>query len=501
MEGAVAIESVVSPPRRHRLRHSAALQGASLRLLGGGGSVGVAAAEAAGQSAGGPPQLGTADVLVEARELRLLLPRMWRHFRRPVAGSRSIKTGGKKAVTVPVQQLHAWLQGLKGSKAEWSQLSEQMLIGALRTAVQLPPLRQYMGFRFQDPSTNGSWDASNLVGYAEKPLPAIKRSRSHVSWDTYVANFRLSLSEDQTSAQVVRSMARKAVTAHVEKRKRGDPEGPLAREPIVVTAASRCKEAAAGKRIRVVRRSCDLLPAVVIRPPNGPQQWTLIYLHGLGSGALESYAERPHYFFDGSLALKVVAPTAPRREVSCFDSWWQKAKNSSTGWRLTKFLSWYDYLSNHDGAREDAIDWQSLHAVRRALHCAVQKEIEELGGRADRVLLGGKSQGCCTALDAALTFPKPLGGFIGVVGHVLSCTPVEPDGPQRNTPLHFFHEPEDTIMRWDWVQKGEKRLRDAGYRVRSRRLADPQSHGHFVEGVEGAWIRAALRSICGAEEE
>jgi len=168
-------------------------------------------------------------------------------------------------------------------------------------------------------------------------------------------------------------------------------------------------------------------------------------------------------------------------------------------WRLMKFLSWYDYLSNHDGRREDAIDWQSLGAVQRALHGVIRQEVLELGGRASRVIVGGKSQGCCTALDAMLTFPQALAGFVGIVGHLLSCTPVEQGGPQAAVPLHFFHEPEDNIMRWDWVQHGERRLREAGYRVLSRHRPDPEQHGHFVEGVEGAWMRSALRSICGPQ--
>lgn len=273
-----------------------------------------------------------------------------------------------------------------------------------------------------------------------------------------------------------------------------------------MTARSRCEKASdRRKRIRVVRRTANLLPAVILRPLSGPQQWTLIYLHGFGSSAFKNYGDRPHFFVDGSFAIKVVVPTAPGREVSCYDGWWERTQrrpqNDDAGkvapqWKLAKFRAWYDYLSNHDGRREDAIDWHSLGAIQRALHGIIQHEMRELGGRASRVIVGGKSQGCCTALDATLTFPQALGGFVGIVGHLLSCTPVEPGGPQASTPLHFFHEPEDTIMRWHWVQQGQQRLREAGYHVYARRQPDPEKHGHFVEGVEGAWIRSALRSIC-----
>jgi predicted esterase len=214
---------------------------------------------------------------------------------------------------------------------------------------------------------------------------------------------------------------------------------------------------------------------------------------------------------DGSVPVKVVIPTAPNRELSIFDEWWvpvQERKNKSDSedassrsrprQKVVQFRAWYDYLTDADGKREDHINFQSLLEVQRALHSDISREADELGGRFDRVIVGGKSQGCCTALDATLTFPHRLGGFIGIVGHILGCTPVDPDGPQVKIPMHFFHEPEDHLMRWEWVQKGEQRLKDAGYHVRSRRQPDPEGNGHYVDGVEGAWIRSALRMICKA---
>jgi predicted esterase len=312
---------------------------------------------------------------------------------------------------------------------------------------------------------------------------------------------------ENSTVEVRRGVARKMVTVRAEKRRRGDPDGPLAEEMITVTARTRCDKAVDRRRkIRIVRRTADLLPAVIFRPITGPQQWTLIYLHGLGS-SFWNYIDKPHYFVDGTIALKIVVPTAPQREVSCFDGWWvpkQQRKNQADGssgrpakrYQLQKFASWYDYLSNHDGRREDAIDWKSLGAIQRALHGIIQREAAELGGRPDRIIIGGKSQGCCTALDALLTYPRPLGGFVGVVGHLLGCSPVEPGGPQAQTPLHFFHEPEDAMMRWEWVQHGERRLREAGYAVHSRHCPDPEKNGHFIDGVEGTWVRSAVRSIC-----
>ena len=45
-----------------------------------------------------------------------------------------------------------------------------------------------------------------------------------------------------------------------------------------------------------------------------------------------------------------------------------------------------------------------------------------LGGDYSRVAIGGASQGCCMALDAALTHRELLGGVFASFGHVYECT-------------------------------------------------------------------------------
>merc|ERR1719352_1761648 len=84
------------------------------------------------------------------------------------------------------------------------------------------------------------------------------------------------------------------------------------------------------KRIKVERCAANLLPAVTLRllQPPGSDRWTFIYLHGLGSSALGNYVDRPHYFLDGYTSLKVIVPTAPLRELTCFDTWWVTTKSA-----------------------------------------------------------------------------------------------------------------------------------------------------------------------------
>lgn len=444
-----------------------------------------------------------ASALPHIAALRAALPKLWKRKTR----DSELESGDDRTV-LSLSSVRAWLRSAAAGKAlnQWAERASDLMLGrAFRQLSRSAPLRLRMGIRFQDPSQHGGWEVSNLKGYRETRLGRMPlRVASIVSWHSYWAAFRVHVQKYDSEDKVIidRQLLTKKMSTAVEKQRRGEARQ-LSSGRFHVTAHSRRQQAVdKRKRIKVVRKQADLLPAVVMKPVASPTlpRYTLIFLHGMGEVAMR-YADRPHYFHDGSAALKVLIPTAPLREISCFDTWWSKVKSRDVKggrWRLEKFNSWYDYISNRGGRKEDAIDIDSLHRTQESLHEIIAREAEELGGRSDRIILGGKSQGCVTALDAALTYPKRLGGFIGLVGHLLSCTPIEENGPQIQTPLHFYHEVEDDIMQWHWVSKMERRLRSSNYNVRSFRGKDPEGNGHFVGGVEGAWIRKSLRMICEA---
>lgn len=426
-------------------------------------------------------------------ELYETLPRLWRDHR--IAKDEDV-------ARFTLQTLRKWLRKQKGPSSKWCSCSDSIVTSAVNSMKRRRRIRQRLGFRFVD--SKGSWGVENLKGFVSRPAGSLPVRRGEISWDVYLATFGIRVVE-KNRIEISRKVEKEVVKSRVEKIRRADAKGSLgivgSNEMITITAKSRRDLAASDgrRRVKVVQKVGDLLPAVVFSPVHAVPKWTLIYLHALGDHALTDYADKPHYFFDGTIAVKVIIPTAPSRELSCYDKWWKKIKRSDgkCSWTLTRFNSWYDYMTNYDGKREDEIDWASLYVVRRAVHSIIKKEARKLGNRFDRVIVGGKSQGCCTSLDAFLTFPETLGGFVGLVGHLLGCTPVESSGSQVSAPLHFFHEVTDHIMPWKWVQKGEQKLLDAGYKVHSRHCKDPQNTYHFIGGgAEGNWVRSALRSIC-----
>lgn len=78
---------------------------------------------------------------------------------------------------------------------------------------------------------------------------------------------------------------------------------------------------------------------------------------------------------------------------------------------------------------------------------------------------------------------------------LLGSTPL--DYSKRAMPIHLFHEASDKEMRWGWVEKTVHRLIDEGFNVTSKREADPTGCGHWIQDIEGTWIRGALKQIVG----
>lgn len=213
----------------------------------------------------------------------------------------------------------------------------------------------------------------------------------------------------------------------------------------------------------------------VLMPHAQKHKYTLVYLHQFcldGTG----YADwKPHYFFSSKKqlgpALKVTLPTAKRLAITAHDGDVQHA--------------WYDYKTDFGGAREDLIVRSSLRDTRDRIFRILDKEIALLGGDASKVFIGGASQGCCTALHCALQYPRRLGGFVGVVGHLLSATSLP--ASKRKMPIYLLNAKEDDVMRWSWVRKTISRFREAGYTNLCTKLAEGLTH-FKLSGKEREWI-------------
>jgi len=396
---------------------------------------------------------------ITARCIRALLPGLHRHAQGRVLRPQAFRAwcrrrlAGKGWCVPTVEEAGRLLRTLsQNRKVSGDTVS---LVGAWKPT----------GVRYIDPE--GLSDVSNLVGF--------QRGTNWVSWHEYGSVYRVQRPEQEPTVpsrggfNVTCSSAFRRLSCTVTKR---------------------------SLQVHANGENTEFKGSVVIDPRRAgigsvAPEWTLIFLHSFSCKGAD-YLDFPHYFCISGAPIRTVLPSAPQMEQTCFKDW-KVWRGNTLGWRRIKFNSWFNYLTDKAGRSENKIDLGSLLIMRERLHCIIRAEVLRMGGDPKRVIIGGASQGCCAALDAAMTYPEELGGVIGLVGHPLGCTPLDP--AKRNMPLHLFHEASDREMNWRWVKDTIKRLVDGGFNVISRRERDPTGSGHWIGEIEGPWIRSALRQI------
>jgi len=236
--------------------------------------------------------------------------------------------------------------------------------------------------------------------------------------------------------------------------------------------------------------------------PAGAHKATIVYLHGFSCVA-DDYMMEPWIFYrpkppkkgkdkgkkkdakkgggdeeedmeyEPWPGLKVIFPTAPLRKITAHDG--------------DESSSWFDYATDLEGEAEDEVFEDGLEEQTRRLHAILDAEAALVG--ADNVYLGGASQGGCTALHAALTYPGGLGAVVCTMGHLMKCTPVSPEWVVKRVPVYNYIGDSDTTFPWDkWVKATWDRFEKAGGEV----------HHHLEPGLdhcegEDRWVPAFLK--------
>lgn len=159
---------------------------------------------------------------------------------------------------------------------------------------------------------------------------------------------------------------------------------------------------------------------------------TLIFMHGLGDtghGWISALGMvRPSH-------MKVVCPTAPTMPVTL-----------NAGFQMP---SWFDLKTLDVSGPEDE---DGIKKASQNVHSMIQSELSA-GIPANRIVVGGFSQGGALALYAALTFPQRLGGVIA-----LSCwLPLHKQFPNSKTspddvPIFQAHGDFDPVVPYKFGQ-------------------------------------------------
>ena len=177
----------------------------------------------------------------------------------------------------------------------------------------------------------------------------------------------------------------------------------------------------------------DILQNSFIYYPKKKHKYTIIYLHGfMGRG--DDYSNK---FISRKLIqdeCKIIFPTAPIINISVYN------KN---------YHSWYNYLSNSKGDRENKTNLLSLKKAYVEIKKIIKKEYEILKDY-KLIYLGGVSQGVSSSFYMFMKYKFNLGGYFGIMGNILS----ESFNKKKiNTPMVFFNSLSDKTIQWKWAKK------------------------------------------------
>ena len=215
--------------------------------------------------------------------------------------------------------------------------------------------------------------------------------------------------------------------------------------------------------------------AVSLDPP-AAATGLVIWLHGLGA---DGYDFVP-FFREIGLAergLRVILPHAPYRPVTINQGYPMRA--------------WYD-VRDADFAR--APDETGIRASAGHIFGLVNAQLA-LGIRAERVVLGGFSQGGVIALEAGLRYPERLAGVVGLSTYLALPQQLRAEATDANRGQRLFmgHGEQDPLIPLALAERSASHLQELGYAVELRRYG----MAHSVCEAEVADVNGWLRRVLG----
>ena len=203
---------------------------------------------------------------------------------------------------------------------------------------------------------------------------------------------------------------------------------------------------------------------------------SVIILHGLGADANDFVPVAQEWDLRAFGAVRFVFPNAPVMPVTI-----------NGGYRMR---AWYDILGADLGQRQDE---KGLRASLALVEELIGRE-KERGVAANRIVLGGFSQGCAVSLLTGLRHKERLGGIIGMSGYLplAEATEKERSDANRLTPIFLAHGSMDPVVPIAAAHASRDALRAMGYDVEWHEY--PMPHSVCIEEIRdmNAWLLKAL---------
>ncbi len=152
--------------------------------------------------------------------------------------------------------------------------------------------------------------------------------------------------------------------------------------------------------------------------------------------------------------------------------------------------AWYDILGFDRRAPQDAVGIRESDALVGEL---IRRE-KQRGIAAERIVLGGFSQGGAISLFTGLRHPERLAGILGLSCYMLleDLLPAERTRVNYTTPIFLAHGTQDPVVDFRLGAQARQLLEAGGYRLEWH--AYPMPHSVCPQEVDdiAAWLRKVL---------
>ena len=191
------------------------------------------------------------------------------------------------------------------------------------------------------------------------------------------------------------------------------------------------------------------LPCVELQSnPNIGVTAAIIWLHGLGADGNDFVPVAKQLKLPPESNIRFVFPHAPEIPVTINNGYVMPA--------------WYDIF---ELSLDRKVDVDQLRASAKQTRDLIDREIER-GVSSENIFVAGFSQGGAVAYEAALTYPKPLGGLLTLSTYFATHESIVENTANKNIPILIQHGTEDSVVPEVLGQRAYKQLSDRGYKVK-----------------------------------
>jgi phospholipase/carboxylesterase len=186
--------------------------------------------------------------------------------------------------------------------------------------------------------------------------------------------------------------------------------------------------------------------------PAGDALASVIVLHGLGADGTDFLPFADQIDLARVGPVRWLLPRAPVRAVTV-----------NNGYRMR---AWYDIFEFGPETRSAREDEAGLRESFAAVHALIDREVAR-GVPANRIVLGGFSQGCAITLGAGLRYGQRLAGLVGLSGYLplASASADERRDANALTPIFLAHGRRDPVIDIGRASASRDALTALGYGV------------------------------------